>query len=70
MFYVKEYWNDVFSDFLNEYEKGRIFNFDIVCNKYIKFSCFFYYVVDNFGVDVIVIGYYVRIFLEDEEVFE
>uniref|UniRef100_A0ABI8A353 Mitochondrial tRNA-specific 2-thiouridylase 1 n=1 Tax=Felis catus TaxID=9685 RepID=A0ABI8A353_FELCA len=45
--YVKEYWNDVFSDFLSEYEKGRTPNPDIVCNKHIKFSCFFHYAVDN-----------------------
>ncbi|KAB1270201.1 Mitochondrial tRNA-specific 2-thiouridylase 1 [Camelus dromedarius] len=47
--YVKEYWNDVFSDFLNEYEKGRTPNPDIVCNKHIKFSCFFNYAVNNLG---------------------
>ncbi|GAB5574367.1 mitochondrial tRNA-specific 2-thiouridylase 1 isoform X1 [Prionailurus iriomotensis] len=34
-------------DFLSEYEKGRTPNPDIVCNKHIKFSCFFHYAVDN-----------------------
>ncbi|XP_026963810.1 mitochondrial tRNA-specific 2-thiouridylase 1 isoform X3 [Orcinus orca] len=51
--YVKEYWNDVFSDFLNEYEKGRTPNPDIVCNKHIKFSCFFNYAVDNLVVKLL-----------------
>ncbi|XP_008592117.1 PREDICTED: mitochondrial tRNA-specific 2-thiouridylase 1 isoform X3 [Galeopterus variegatus] len=51
--YVKEYWNDVFSDFLNEYEKGRTPNPDIVCNKHIKFSCFFHYAVDNLAVKLL-----------------
>lgn len=37
------------SDFLNEYEKGRTPNPDIMCNKYIKFSCFFRYALDNLG---------------------
>uniref|UniRef100_A0A2I2ZAB5 Mitochondrial tRNA-specific 2-thiouridylase 1 n=1 Tax=Gorilla gorilla gorilla TaxID=9595 RepID=A0A2I2ZAB5_GORGO len=68
--YVKEYWNDVFSDFLNEYEKGRTPNPDIVCNKHIKFSCFFHYAVDNLGADAIATGHYARTSLEDEEVFE
>nr|BAA91462.1 unnamed protein product [Homo sapiens] len=68
--YVKEYWNDVFSDFLNEYEKGRTPNPDIVCNKHIKFSCFFHYAVDNLGADAIATGHYARTSLEDEEVLE
>lgn len=37
------------SDFLNEYEKGRTPNPDIICNKLIKFSCFFHYALDNLG---------------------
>nr|XP_045009576.1 mitochondrial tRNA-specific 2-thiouridylase 1 isoform X2 [Jaculus jaculus] len=68
--YVKEYWNDVFSDFLNEYEKGRTPNPDIVCNKYIKFSCFFHYAVDNLGADAVATGHYARTSLDDEEVFQ
>ncbi|XP_055483151.1 mitochondrial tRNA-specific 2-thiouridylase 1 isoform X2 [Psammomys obesus] len=51
--YVKEYWNDVFSDFLNEYEKGRTPNPDIICNKHIKFSCFYHYAVDNLAVKLL-----------------
>ncbi|KAK2497567.1 hypothetical protein MC885_008381 [Smutsia gigantea] len=68
--YVKEYWNDVFSDFLNEYEKGRTPNPDIVCNKHIKFRCFFHYAVDNLGADAVATGHYARTSLEDEEVFQ
>nr|XP_031529525.1 mitochondrial tRNA-specific 2-thiouridylase 1 isoform X1 [Vicugna pacos] len=68
--YVKEYWNDVFSDFLNEYEKGRTPNPDIVCNKHIKFSCFFNYAVNNLGADAVATGHYARTSLEDEEVFQ
>ncbi|XP_026926232.1 mitochondrial tRNA-specific 2-thiouridylase 1 isoform X2 [Acinonyx jubatus] len=68
--YVKEYWNDVFSDFLSEYEKGRTPNPDIVCNKHIKFSCFFHYAVDNLGADAVATGHYARTSLEDEEVFQ
>uniref|UniRef100_F1N2P9 Mitochondrial tRNA-specific 2-thiouridylase 1 n=1 Tax=Bos taurus TaxID=9913 RepID=F1N2P9_BOVIN len=68
--YAKEYWNDVFSDFLNEYEKGRTPNPDIVCNKHIKFRCFFNYAVDNLGADAVATGHYARTSLEDEEVFQ
>nr|XP_008532267.1 PREDICTED: mitochondrial tRNA-specific 2-thiouridylase 1 isoform X1 [Equus przewalskii]XP_023487106.1 mitochondrial tRNA-specific 2-thiouridylase 1 isoform X4 [Equus caballus] len=68
--YVKEYWNDVFSDFLNEYEKGRTPNPDIVCNKHIKFSCFFRYALDNLGADAVATGHYARTSLEDDEVFQ
>uniref|UniRef100_A0A8D1DCV8 Mitochondrial tRNA-specific 2-thiouridylase 1 n=1 Tax=Sus scrofa TaxID=9823 RepID=A0A8D1DCV8_PIG len=67
--YVKEYWHDVFSDFLNEYEKGRTPNPDIICNKHIKFSCFFNYAVDNLGADAVATGHYARTSQEDEEVF-
>ncbi|KAG8517955.1 Mitochondrial tRNA-specific 2-thiouridylase 1, partial [Galemys pyrenaicus] len=79
--YVKEYWNDVFrckreifssvsSDFLNEYEKGRTPNPDIICNKHVKFGCFFHYAVDNLGADAVATGHYARTSLEDEEVFQ
>ncbi|XP_054999153.1 mitochondrial tRNA-specific 2-thiouridylase 1 isoform X1 [Sorex araneus] len=68
--YVKEYWNDVFSDFLSEYEKGRTPNPDIVCNKHIKFHCFFHYALDSLGADAVATGHYARTSLEDAEVFQ
>ncbi|XP_061496285.1 mitochondrial tRNA-specific 2-thiouridylase 1 isoform X2 [Rhineura floridana] len=68
--YVKEYWNDVFSYLLNEYELGRTPNPDIICNKYIKFNCFLHYAVNNLGADAIATGHYARTSLEDNEVFQ
>ncbi|XP_029472128.1 mitochondrial tRNA-specific 2-thiouridylase 1 isoform X1 [Rhinatrema bivittatum] len=68
--YVKEFWHDVFSYFLNEYEKGRTPNPDIICNKHIKFKYFIRYALDNLGADAIATGHYARTSQEDEEVFQ
>ncbi|XP_077791934.1 mitochondrial tRNA-specific 2-thiouridylase 1 isoform X4 [Podarcis muralis] len=70
VFYVKEYWNEVFSYLLNEYELGRTPNPDIICNKYIKFNYFLDYAVNNLGADAIATGHYARTSLEDNEVFQ
>ncbi|XP_034019268.1 mitochondrial tRNA-specific 2-thiouridylase 1 isoform X2 [Thalassophryne amazonica] len=68
--YVKEYWHDVFSNLLKEYEKGRTPNPDIVCNKHIKFNLFLNYAMDTLGADAMATGHYARTSQEDEEVFK
>ena len=58
--FVKEYWDDVFTYFLKELEKGRTPNPDIMCNKYIKFSRF-KEEAKKLGADYIATGHYARI---------
>ncbi len=55
--FVKEYWDDVFTYFLNEYKAGRTPNPDVMCNKYIKFNAFLKHAV-NLGADYIAMGHY------------
>ena len=57
--YVKEYWDNVFTYFLNEYQKGRTPNPDIFCNKYIKFGPFLDYAKKQ-GCDMIAMGHYAK----------
>lgn len=57
--FVQEYWNDVFTYFLDEYKKGRTPNPDIFCNKYIKFEAFRKYAFQR-GYDYIAMGHYAK----------
>lgn len=67
--YVKEYWHEVFSNLLKEYESGRTPNPDIMCNKHIKFKHFYQYAVNTLGADAMATGHYARTSQEDKEVF-
>ena len=58
--FVKEYWDYVFKYFLDELEKGRTPNPDIMCNKYIKFDCFIKE-AKKLGADFIATGHYAKI---------
>ncbi|XP_074482174.1 mitochondrial tRNA-specific 2-thiouridylase 1 [Sebastes fasciatus] len=68
--YVKEYWHEVFSKLLKDYEKGRTPNPDILCNKHIKFNHFHKYAINTLGADAMATGHYARTSQEDEEVFQ
>ncbi|XP_053271184.1 mitochondrial tRNA-specific 2-thiouridylase 1 [Pleuronectes platessa] len=68
--YVKEYWHEVFSYLLKEYEKGRTPNPDIICNKHIKFNHFHKYAINTLGADAMATGHYARTSQEDEDVFQ
>ena len=58
--FVKEYWDNVFTYFIEEYKKGRTPNPDIMCNKYIKFYAFLNHAKD-LGADYIAMGHYARV---------
>ena len=58
--FVKEYWDHVFSYFLDEYKKGRTPNPDILCNKYIKFDSFLKFALSK-GVDYVATGHYAKV---------
>jgi tRNA-specific 2-thiouridylase len=58
--FVKEYWDYVFTYFLDELKKGRTPNPDIMCNKYIKFDMFVKKALE-LGADYIATGHYARI---------
>lgn len=57
--FIKEYWDHVFSFFIEEYENGRTPNPDILCNKYIKFDSFLKFAKQN-GFDLIAMGHYAK----------
>ncbi len=62
--FIKEYWDNVFSYFIKEYEKGRTPNPDIMCNKYIKFDCFIEFAKQH-NVDYIATGHYAKVVHEN-----
>ena len=58
--FEKEYWDRVFTYFLDEYKKGRTPNPDVICNKEIKFKAFLDYALD-LGADYIATGHYAQL---------
>jgi len=58
--FVKEYWDSVFINFIEEYKNGRTPNPDILCNKYIKFDHFLRYAIEH-GFEMIATGHYCRV---------
>lgn len=58
--FVKEYWNNVFCNFIEKYQCGFTPNPDILCNKMIKFDKFVHIAHTRFHADAIATGHYVR----------
>lgn len=61
----EEYKEKVISYTINEAEKGRTPNPDIMCNSRVKFGCF-YDVIENRGFDYIASGHYAQL-MNDKE---
>ncbi|MDB5085019.1 MAG: tRNA (5-methylaminomethyl-2-thiouridylate)-methyltransferase [Bacilli bacterium] len=64
--FEKEYYDKVFKYFLEEYQKGRTPNPDVMCNKEIKFKEFLEQAV-ALGADYVATGHYARLDVQDGE---
>lgn len=59
--FIKEYWDYVFENFIDEYSKGRTPNPDILCNKYIKFDKMLNYAMNELKADYLATGHYAKL---------
>lgn len=66
--YAKEYYDRVFSYFLDEYKKGRTPNPDVLCNREIKFGPFLEF-AKKIGADYIATGHYAKKIEKDGEFY-
>lgn len=66
--YSKEYYDNVFQDFLEEYRKGRTPNPDVLCNREIKFGPFLEF-AEKIGADYIATGHYAKTLNRDGNTF-
>ncbi|OMF61821.1 tRNA 2-thiouridine(34) synthase MnmA [Paenibacillus sp. FSL R5-0490] len=64
--FEKQYWDKVFTYFLEEYKAGRTPNPDVMCNKEIKFKAFLEHAM-NLGADYLATGHYARVEFRDGE---
>ncbi|MBO0587037.1 tRNA 2-thiouridine(34) synthase MnmA [Sporosarcina sp. E16_8] len=58
--FEKQYWDKVFTYFLEEYKAGRTPNPDVMCNKEIKFKAFLEHAM-SLGADYLATGHYAQV---------
>ncbi|WP_078390880.1 tRNA 2-thiouridine(34) synthase MnmA [Shouchella patagoniensis] len=58
--FEKQYWDKVFTYFLDEYKAGRTPNPDVMCNKEIKFKAFLNHAI-SLGADYVATGHYAQL---------
>ncbi|KAH7726288.1 tRNA methyl transferase [Aphelenchoides avenae] len=63
--FVKEYWNGVFLDFLENYKRGRTVVSDIACNRLIKFDLLHKFAFGTLQADAVATGHFARTSLGD-----
>ncbi|MDY0347041.1 MAG: tRNA 2-thiouridine(34) synthase MnmA [Acholeplasma sp.] len=66
--FTQEYWQQVFTYFLSEYERGRTPNPDILCNTEIKFKAFLDYAY-KLDADYIAMGHYAKTIVKDGKTY-
>ncbi|WML47422.1 tRNA 2-thiouridine(34) synthase MnmA [Neobacillus sp. PS3-34] len=64
--FEKQYWEKVFTYFLDEYKAGRTPNPDVMCNKEIKFKAFLEHAI-KLGADYLATCHYAQVEFRDGE---
>jgi len=63
--FAQEYWDDVFSDFLQAHREGLTPNPDIWCNQFIKFKVFLEK-AEELGADFLATGHYAKNYFNEK----
>ena len=64
--FAKDYWDRVFTHFLEEYRRGRTPNPDVLCNREIKFNVFLDF-AEKLGAEKLITGHFANIDRADGE---